>query len=152
MSFPVCISSEGASIAAIPWEGLRVTYVIDYPGTSIGTEMKDVIINSETFMAEVAPARTFCLLSEVEHLRKSGLGLGGDAERVLVMGDGGSVGSEYRIERECVSHKITDLLVDLALAGCVADAHYVCVRGGHWLHAKLANRLKRCVLADLGRY
>jgi UDP-3-O-[3-hydroxymyristoyl] N-acetylglucosamine deacetylase len=128
-----------------------VTYVIDYPGTPIGTEMKDVIINSGTFMAEVAPARTFCLLSEVERLRESGLGLGGDKECVLVMGDGGSVGSEYRIDRECVSHKIADLLGDLALAGFVADAHYVCARGGHWLHAKLVSRLKRCVSTDLGR-
>jgi UDP-3-O-[3-hydroxymyristoyl] N-acetylglucosamine deacetylase len=50
-----------------------------------------------------------------------------------------------RIESECAAHKILDLLGDLALAGPLPAAHYICVRGGHWLHLKLAARLRQSV-------
>jgi UDP-3-O-[3-hydroxymyristoyl] N-acetylglucosamine deacetylase len=143
LGVPVCIDSGKSSITAIPSDELRVTYVIDYPGTAIGTEMKDVVVNEDTFMSEIAPARTFGLLSEVEELQKSGLGLGGNLDNVMIIGDGGPLNTVgYKIESECAAHKIADLLGDLAAAGGIVRAHYVCVCGGHWLHAKLALRLR----------
>ncbi|MDR1915915.1 MAG: UDP-3-O-acyl-N-acetylglucosamine deacetylase [Synergistaceae bacterium] len=146
---PVCIDSGKSSIVAIPSEELRITYVIDYPGTAIGTEMKDVLITTETFLSDIAPARTFGLLSEVEALQKSGLGLGGDLENVIIIGEDGPLNTVgYKIKSECAAHKITDLLGDLALVGTILCAHYICVCGGHWLHSKLALRLKRLIEAN----
>jgi UDP-3-O-[3-hydroxymyristoyl] N-acetylglucosamine deacetylase len=146
---PVCISAGKSSITAIPSDELRVTYVIDYPGTSIGTEMKDVVITEDSFMREVAPARTFGLFSEVEALQRSGLGLGGNLDNVMIIGDGGPLNTVgYKIESECAAHKIADLLGDLALAGGILRAHYICVCGGHWLHSKLALRLRNLVSSD----
>jgi UDP-3-O-[3-hydroxymyristoyl] N-acetylglucosamine deacetylase len=149
LSAPVCISAGKSSITAIPSDELRVTYVIDYPGTSIGAEMKDVLITEDTFMSEVAPARTFGLLSEVEELHRSGLGLGGNLDNVMIIGDGGPLNTVgYKIESECAAHKITDLLGDLTVAGGVVRAHFICVCGGHWLHSKLALRLRNLVSSD----
>jgi UDP-3-O-[3-hydroxymyristoyl] N-acetylglucosamine deacetylase len=143
VSVPVCVNAGKSGIAALPSDELRFTYVIDYPGTSLGTEMKDVVLTRATFLEEIAPARTFALLSEVEALRASGLALGGALDNAIVIGDDGPLNEcGYRVERECAAHKILDLLGDLALCGFIARAHYICVCGGHKLHSKLADRLR----------
>jgi UDP-3-O-[3-hydroxymyristoyl] N-acetylglucosamine deacetylase len=142
LASPICVEADGASIAALPSEALRVTYVIDYPETDIGVEMKDVVLTPDAFAAEIAPARTFCTRSEIEALRRAGLGLGGDTDNVLVAGCDGALRAGYRVERECAAHKVIDILGDIALLGFAPRAHYICIRGGHWLHAKLADRLR----------
>jgi UDP-3-O-[3-hydroxymyristoyl] N-acetylglucosamine deacetylase len=154
LSAPVCVDIEGSSITAVPSDRARITYIIDYPGTGIGTEMKDVILDGETYINEIAPARTFVLQSEVDALRSSGLGLGGDFENVTIIGADGPLNRVgYRVERECAAHKTLDMLGDLALLGIVPKARYTCVRGGHKLHLKLMDRLIRMVrqAADRGR-
>jgi UDP-3-O-[3-hydroxymyristoyl] N-acetylglucosamine deacetylase len=143
LAVPVCLDRGASSIAAIPSEEFRVTYVIHYPGSSIGTEMKDVTVTPESFADDVAPARTFAPLSEIDALRKEGLGSGGSLDNALVIGDDGPLGgSSYRLDGECAAHKILDLLGDLALTGKPPTAHYICIRGGHELHSKLALRLR----------
>jgi UDP-3-O-[3-hydroxymyristoyl] N-acetylglucosamine deacetylase len=143
LSAPLCVGRSASSIVAAPSEHLRITYVIDYPGTAIGTQIKDVDLTPESFASEVAPARTFALLSEVEALRKEGLAGGGGLENTLVFGDSGPLNEvAKRVESECAAHKILDLLGDLALTGTPATAHYICIRGGHGLHLRLAARLK----------
>jgi UDP-3-O-[3-hydroxymyristoyl] N-acetylglucosamine deacetylase len=142
LTSPLFIEQGKASIAAAPSDILRVTYVIDYPGTAIGTVLKDVTITPESFAIDVAPARTFALLSEVESLKESGLARGGDLTNTLVFADDGPLdGTPLRMDGECAAHKILDLLGDLALAGPLPTAHYICIRGGHGLHRRLAARL-----------
>lgn len=142
ISTPVCIDFGPASITALPSDILKVTYVIDYPGTVLGTEMKDVVIEPETFFSEIAPARTFALLSEVEALRASGLAAGGNLENTVVIDRDRLLNEDgYRIERECAAHKVLDLLGDLALSGSVPRARYICIRGGHRLHSILRARI-----------
>jgi UDP-3-O-[3-hydroxymyristoyl] N-acetylglucosamine deacetylase len=147
---PVCVKANDASVAVLPSDSLRVTYVIDYPGTDIGTEMKDVTVTPDTFAAEIAPARTFCARSEIENLQKAGLGLGGSIDNVLVVGSDGKSCAGYRVERECAAHKITDILGDIALLGFVPLAHYICIRGGHWLHSRLVDRMRNSIFAQCG--
>ncbi|MDR0616245.1 MAG: UDP-3-O-acyl-N-acetylglucosamine deacetylase [Synergistaceae bacterium] len=139
---PICVAHGASSVTAIPSETLRVTYMIDYPGTAIGTAIKDAVITPESFAKEVAPARTFALMSEVEHLRKAGLAAGGTLANTLVFGENGPLNDPpSRMDGECAAHKILDLLGDLALNGNIPTAHYICVRGGHRLHLGLAARL-----------
>jgi UDP-3-O-[3-hydroxymyristoyl] N-acetylglucosamine deacetylase len=145
ISVPICMERGLSFIAAIPSDELRVTYMIDFPGTSIGTEIKDAILTPDVFAEEIAPARTFCLASEAEALRNSGFGLGAHTDNVLVIGDENTT-PVYRIDCECAAHKIADLLGDMALTGAVPCAHYICVRGGHKIHTKLADRIKRSFL------
>jgi UDP-3-O-[3-hydroxymyristoyl] N-acetylglucosamine deacetylase len=143
LASPLFVESEFSSLTAMPSETLSVTYVVDYPGSPVGTELKDIDVTPETYVKELAPARTFCLESEISELLKAGLGLGGGAGNVLVIGDGEP---EYRVRSECAAHKAADLLGDLLLAGFVPKARYICLRGGHSLHLKLVDRIKKCVL------
>jgi UDP-3-O-[3-hydroxymyristoyl] N-acetylglucosamine deacetylase len=138
---PVCIDGGASSVVALPSGELRVTYVIDYPGT-LGTEMKDVSITPESFLRDVAPARTFGLASEAEALRSAGLAKGASEDNAIIIENIMSHKASYRLDRECAAHKILDLLGDLALAGTTIRAHYICVRGGHDLHSRLVNRLR----------
>ncbi|GHV53160.1 UDP-3-O-acyl-N-acetylglucosamine deacetylase [Synergistales bacterium] len=140
ISSPVCIDRGDASIMALPSDELRFTYIVNY-GALLGVEMKDVIMTQDSFENEIAPARTFVLASEVEALLAAGIGLGGDESCVMIMGLNGAAGG-YRVESECASHKLLDLMGDLALVGGAITAHYICIRGGHWLHALLASRLR----------
>lgn len=143
LTTPVCVDDGGASIAAVPSEALRVSYVIDYPGTPIGTEMKDFTLTREAFLEEIAPARTFALLPEVEALRAAGLAAGGTLGNALIVGDDGLLGgASLRVDREYAAHKVLDLLGDLALLGTLPVAHYICIKGGHRLHGKLVNRIR----------
>lgn len=140
---PIVIDSGRASIIAAPSDALRVTYIIDYPGTAIGTQLQDIVLTRESFVNEIAPARTFGLRSEVDALHKEGLGLGGNLDNVIIIGEDGPLNTVgYRLEKECVSHKILDLMGDLTLLGFPVTAHYTCICGGHDLHAKLVDHLK----------
>jgi UDP-3-O-[3-hydroxymyristoyl] N-acetylglucosamine deacetylase len=141
LSFPICADRGASSAIALPSDELRITYVIDYPG-ALGTEMKDVILTPEAFMKEIAPARTFGLRSEIEALRRSGLARGGRLDNALIIGENGPENDAYRLERECAAHKMLDLLGDLSLAGTLMRAHYICIRGGHELHAMLTDRVR----------
>ncbi|MDR1885455.1 MAG: UDP-3-O-acyl-N-acetylglucosamine deacetylase, partial [Synergistaceae bacterium] len=64
LAAPVCVDLGDSMITAVPSDCTRLTYVIDYPGTGIGTEMKDVVLTQVAYIEEIAPARTFGLQSE----------------------------------------------------------------------------------------
>jgi len=146
LAFPITIDEpeSGRFIAAVPSCATRVTYVIDYPGTLVGTQRVTYEINADTFERVISGARTFCLTQELDYLKKHGLALGGSLDNALVFGedallnDGG-----LRFPLEPVTHKVTDLIGDLLLAGPIPIAHYICVCAGHGIHGKLADRLKR---------
>jgi UDP-3-O-[3-hydroxymyristoyl] N-acetylglucosamine deacetylase len=143
LASPLFAENGRSFLAAIPSLVMSVTYVIDYPVSPLGTELKDIDVTPETYMEELAPARTFCLESEISELQRSGFGLGGSAGNVLVIGDSKP---EYRVRAECAAHKAADLLGDLLLAGFVPVARYICLRGGHSLHLKLVDRIKKGLL------
>lgn len=143
ITVPICVDDGSSVITAIPSDKTRITYIIDYPGTGIGTEMVDVPLDREIFLSRIAPARTFALLSEVEALRSAGLAMGGSLENALVIGeDGPAGGASYRVDAECAAHKALDLIGDLILLGELPVASYICVKGGHRLHRKLTDRIR----------
>jgi UDP-3-O-[3-hydroxymyristoyl] N-acetylglucosamine deacetylase len=146
LASPLFVENERSFLAAMPADMLSAAYVIDYPGSPVGTELKDIDVTPETYMEELAPARTFCLESEISELLRTGLGMGGDAGNVLVIGARSK--PEYRVCAECAAHKAADLLGDLLLAGFVPTARYICLRGGHGLHLKLVDRIKKGLLIN----
>jgi UDP-3-O-[3-hydroxymyristoyl] N-acetylglucosamine deacetylase/3-hydroxyacyl-[acyl-carrier-protein] dehydratase len=95
-------------------------------------------VSPESFEREIAPARTFCLASEVEALRAAGLGKGATRENTVVLGDPETV---QRMADEPVRHKILDLLGDLQLLGADLSAHVIATRSGHATNALLVRRL-----------
>lgn len=136
----VYVREGDATLVALPAarEGLTVQYVasFDEPGVVSGTFMMDV--TPETFREQIAPARTFCLASEVEALKAAGLGKGATRANTVVLGDPDSV---YRFPDEPVRHKILDLVGDLSLLGADLQAHIIATRSGHSTNAELVRRL-----------
>jgi UDP-3-O-acyl-N-acetylglucosamine deacetylase len=74
---PLSLTDGHATIAALPLgRGLKITYTLDYPGTPLAQGHASFAVSPESFRKEIAPARTFCLLGEVDRLRAMGLGQG----------------------------------------------------------------------------
>ena len=97
-------------------------------------------ITEESFVEEIAPARTFGFLKEVEMLRQRGLALGGSLDNAIVLGETGVLNA-LRFEDEFVRHKILDVIGDLSLVGHPVIGHLVAHRGGHALHTAFAARI-----------
>jgi UDP-3-O-[3-hydroxymyristoyl] N-acetylglucosamine deacetylase len=137
--------NEGSKRIAIhPAETFRVTYRIVFPHPMIGEQTLDFAPGRGNYASEIAPARTFGFLEEVERLRKSGLIQGGSLENAVVLTRDGLLNPEgVRFPDEFCRHKILDLIGDLALLGHPLVGHVVAERAGHALHAALVEQLLR---------
>ncbi len=137
---PVFVREGNATLVALPTDKdcLTLQYVasFDEPGVDSGSYQFD--ISPETFKREIAPARTFCLASEVEMLQAAGLGKGATRENTVVLGDPDTV---MRMAGEPVRHKMLDLLGDLSLLGSDLVAHVIATRSGHATNAALVRRI-----------
>jgi len=137
---PVYVREGPATLVALPTdkEGLTLQYVasFDEPGVDGGSFQLD--LTPETFGREIAPARTFCLASEVEMLQKAGFGKGATRENTVVLGDPSVT---LRLPGEPIRHKLLDLLGDLYLLGADLHAHLIATRSGHSTNAELVRRL-----------
>lgn len=126
-----------------PDPGLQISYAVDFEHPAIQRqELHIPRMSPEVFERDLARARTFGFLHDVERLRRDGLARGGsldntvvlDAERVLNPGG-------LRWPDEFVRHKALDLLGDLALIGMPIEGHVEVERGGHSLHQALVRSL-----------
>src|SRR5829696_6792993 len=98
-------------------------------------------ISEDSFVEEIAPARTFGFLKEVEMLRQRGLALGGSLDNAIVLGETGVLNPTLRFDDEFVRHKILDVIGDLSLVGHPVVGHLVAHRGGHALHTAFAAKI-----------
>ena len=138
---PITVREADRTILAIPSNHLQISYAIDFPHPAIGYQAVTVQVDETVFAASIAPARTFCLLRDVEAMRRSGLARGGSLDNALVVGDDGVLNGALRYPDEFVRHKVLDLIGDLALVGAPLRAHVVVFKGGHRLHTELVRRL-----------
>jgi len=139
---PIGVQGKDASLVAMPYDkGLRISYTMDYPLPNLPSMHYSLEVSRESYMQEIAPARTFCLRREAEALRAAGFGLGANEENTVVLNDDGSVMGELRFPDEPVRHKILDLIGDLALVGKPIRAHIIAVKSGHELNASLARKI-----------
>ncbi len=130
-----------ASVQAVPSDCLEIDYRIEFPGTAIGIQQFFYRHSPAAYRKEIAPARTFTLLREVEEARSRGLIKGGSLDCALVFGEDGPINPPLRFPDEPVRHKILDLLGDLALLGRPFMGRLTVVQGGHALHAKLVRAI-----------
>ena len=137
---PVFVSNNGSQVIALPAPEFKVSYTLDYPAP-LNSQFASFAINRDTFLGEIAPARTFCLQEEVDALVKSGLGKGSNYDNTIVIGEQGAINNTLRFENEMVRHKILDLLGDISLLGVKPQMHIVAVRSGHNLNVRLVNKL-----------
>lgn len=143
---PVEIRNGDRWIRVLPFDGLRLRYVIDFPIPSLGRQSRELSLTPEKYRRELGSARTFCLAQEVDQMRARGLALGGSLDNAVVFGADGPLNESLRFEDEAVRHKMLDLVGDLALLGApllgLVEAH----AAGHALHVALT----QAILADPG--
>ncbi len=128
-------------IALYPSDYFKVTYSISFDHPLLRHMTHTLRVTQESFVDEIAPARTFGFLKEVEMLRQKGLALGGSLDNAIVLGETGVLNNSLRFEDEFVRHKILDAIGDLALVGYPVIGHLVAHRGGHELHAAFAEKI-----------
>jgi UDP-3-O-[3-hydroxymyristoyl] N-acetylglucosamine deacetylase len=137
---PHSVSLGDKRIAIYPADEFKVSYSISFDHPLLRQQTKTMTITEESFAEEIAPARTFGFLKEVEMLRQRGLALGGSLDNAIVLGETGVLNT-LRFEDEFVRHKILDVVGDLSLVGYPIIGHLVVERGGHALHTAFASHL-----------
>jgi UDP-3-O-[3-hydroxymyristoyl] N-acetylglucosamine deacetylase len=132
------LSHGDKRIALYPSDHFKVTYSIAFDHPLLRHQSRTIRITEESFVDDIAPARTFGFLKEVEMLRQQGLALGGSLENAVVIGDTAVLNNGLRFDDEFVRHKILDVIGDMALVGHPLIGHLVAHRGGHRLHTEFA--------------
>jgi UDP-3-O-[3-hydroxymyristoyl] N-acetylglucosamine deacetylase len=138
---PISLTHGDKRIALYPSDHFKVTYSISFDHPLLRHQSRTMRITEETFVEDIAPARTFGFLKEVETLRQRGLALGGSLDNAIVLGETGVLNNALRFEDEFVRHKILDVIGDLSLVGYPVVGHLVAHRGGHALHTAFAARI-----------
>ncbi|RKZ91443.1 MAG: UDP-3-O-[3-hydroxymyristoyl] N-acetylglucosamine deacetylase [Gammaproteobacteria bacterium] len=120
----------------------RVTVSIDFKEKIIGAQTYTVDIDDQSLIQEIAPARTFGFMDQIEDLRNKGLVLGGSLNNAILVDDDHVVNPEgLRFDNEFVRHKVLDAIGDLSLVGVPIIGHYHAFKGGHDLNRQLIHKL-----------
>jgi UDP-3-O-[3-hydroxymyristoyl] N-acetylglucosamine deacetylase len=141
---PIWIYHGDAFVCALPSPETRFSYGIDFNLAAIGNQWHSWLFTrnlNHCFASEIAPARTFGLQHQIEHLQKSGLIKGGSLDNALVCGEQGWLNPPLRFANEPVRHKILDLVGDLSLLGTFPVAHFLAYKASHNLHIQLARKI-----------
>jgi UDP-3-O-[3-hydroxymyristoyl] N-acetylglucosamine deacetylase / 3-hydroxyacyl-[acyl-carrier-protein] dehydratase len=139
---PVRWAERGVELSAVPFNGARFTFTIEYDHPLIGVQTRTYDLDPESFLRDIAPARTFVLERDIEPLRKAGWIKGGRLESAVVVGADRILNPPLRFEDEFVRHKILDLIGDLFLLGGPLLGHVSARRAGHEGHVAFVKRLK----------
>jgi UDP-3-O-[3-hydroxymyristoyl] N-acetylglucosamine deacetylase len=139
---PIYFEDGDKQAYVVPYHGLRVTVSIDFPHPQIGKQKMDLDINDQSFTREIANARTFGFMKDVEALQARGLALGGSLENAIVLDDHSIMNPEgLRFADEFVRHKTLDALGDLVTLGMPLMGHVVLHKAGHDVMNKLIRKI-----------
>ena len=142
---PITVRDGDKVVTLTPASGFTIDFEIDFRNTAVSHQALGLALINGTFKKELARARTFGFLHEVEALWAMGLARGGSLDNaVVVSGDKVLNEDGLRYDDEFVRHKILDAVGDLYLAGAPILGHFHGFCSGH----ALTNRLLRELLAD----
>ena len=133
--------AEDSSLGIVPYDGFKVSYVLDYDHPLIGTQFHEFVDGDSSFQEEIARARTFGFFRDIESLHRQGLALGGSLENALVVEQQDFL-NQPRFPDEPVRHKVLDVIGDMFLNGYLRG-HVIGIKSGHSLNVRLAQRLAR---------
>ena len=141
---PVSYADGLHSIRIEPARVFRISYAVDFAHPAIGRQELEIEdLTAACFEKELACARTFGFLDEVDALRRVGLARGASLKNTVVLDDSGVMNEGgLRWPDEFVRHKVLDLLGDLALIGHPIRGHVRVERGGHSIHRALLRELR----------
>lgn len=142
---PVAIRDGKASAGLSPGPGFSCSFEIDFPSRAVARQARHFRLIDGAFKRELAGARTFGFLKDVETMRANGLAQGGSLDNAIVV-DGDRILNRdgLRYADEFVRHKILDSIGDLYLAGSRLVGHFHGHRSGH----RLNNDLLHALFAD----
>jgi UDP-3-O-[3-hydroxymyristoyl] N-acetylglucosamine deacetylase/3-hydroxyacyl-[acyl-carrier-protein] dehydratase len=142
---PLEVQLGETSISVFPYDRLKISCTSsDRQGRF--TQFFSVELSPETWESELAPARTFCFLEEIEFLIKNGLIKGGSLENAVVIRDDAVLTTEpLRFPEEFVRHKMLDIVGDLALIGRPICGHIVAIKPSHSANCELARQLSSLI-------
>lgn len=163
---------NNVDIVALPTDDYRITVMIDYQTSALGSQHTGLFNLEKEFIDEFAPARTFCFLHEVEYLHSQGLIRGGNLNNAIVivdqdlspeevkriteklgisesvvLGKNGILNNKaLRYKNEPARHKLLDLMGDLALIGAPLKAQILAARSGHSSNVEFAKKVRKLFL------
>ncbi len=139
---PVSVIDGEKRATIIPSRFFRITFDIAFQHPCIALQQRSVKVTAASFRKELAPARTFGFLKDVESLKAAGLALGGSLENAIVVDDEKILNPEgLRFHDEFVRHKILDAIGDLSLIGYPILGHVRAFKAGHTVNHQLAEKI-----------
>ncbi len=139
---PIVFNEGQTEIVAFPNSRRLITYKIHFNHHLLGEQKMSLEITEENFIKEIASARTFGFLKDVEYLKANGFAKGGSFENAIILGKDGILNSSgLRFKDEFVRHKILDLIGDFSLIGFPIHAHIVVSKSGHTANLKFLKKL-----------
>ena len=147
---PAAAIADGESIyEAAPSPDLELNVTIDFPHPLIGAQHGCYRINRDAFARELAAARTFGFVHEVEALRSQGLIQGASLDNAVVLDETWSDRvASLRWPDEFVRHKALDCVGDLALAGARVRARITAVKPSHRGTVRLVRAMKEAIAKE----
>lgn len=140
----ITIHDGNTAIYGIPADEFSISYLIEYPHKKLKSQYLEISLDSsEKYETEIASARTFCFLDEVDYLQSIGLARGGSLESAVVIDKEGILNEKLRYPDEFVRHKILDLIGDIYLLGYLPKMHIYARRTSHKINAKFVNLVKQ---------
>ncbi|WP_374831758.1 UDP-3-O-acyl-N-acetylglucosamine deacetylase [Paenochrobactrum pullorum] len=140
---PVRIEHNGSWTEFAPYDGLHYDVEIEFSSTVIGRQKFAADLDADIFKNEIAAARTFGFMKDVETLWAAGLALGSSLENSLVIGHDDTIINEggLRLENEFVRHKTLDAIGDLAMLGTPFIGRFSSFKGGHKMNFHVVKAL-----------
>jgi UDP-3-O-[3-hydroxymyristoyl] N-acetylglucosamine deacetylase len=140
---PVQVEEGGRFASLTPADDRILSFLIDFNHPAIQTQSMTVRLTPQTFVSDVARARTFGFMEDLEDLQEKGLALGAGLDNAVGLSRGGQILNTdgLRYPDEFVRHKILDAVGDLSLAGYPILGEFKGIKSGHALHGKLVQTL-----------
>ena len=137
----VSVTKGQSSIIALPSDDLRISCT-SADDRGIHTQHLSLLIDPDSYMTQIAAARTFTIYEDIEELLKLGKIKGGSLDcAVVIKGDKIISKEGLRFKDEFVRHKILDIIGDITLLGMPLKAHIIATRPGHAINAELTKAL-----------
>lgn len=138
----IVFSNGNGFVKVEPYDGFKVSCEIDFNHPLIRRQSYSLDVTPRAFADEIAPARTFGFLDQVEKLRECGFALGGSLQNSIVVDDKGIINKDgLRFTDEFVRHKVLDLIGDMALLGFPLLGHVIASKSGHDVHFSLMKEI-----------
>ncbi|MCG6551420.1 MAG: UDP-3-O-acyl-N-acetylglucosamine deacetylase [Candidatus Magnetominusculus sp. LBB02] len=142
---PVVLEDEHGKVAAYPYDGRKITFRLFFKNHFLGEQLLSFDLDRDSFVNEIAPARTFGFLRDIEYFRANGLAKGGSLDNAVIFSETAVMNSSgLRFKDECVRHKILDSIGDFSLVGLPIEGHIVADKSGHTMNVKFLNKLLAC--------